>query len=93
MHPDLSVYMGHSRPRRTAHIHPYRNNPKIAPYFSCIRENIPWECVCWGLSVNGDLILRDDGLQNIAYVMLILAPHIPETKLSGSRPPFDSNDC
>ena len=40
-----------------------------------------------------DLILGDDALLYIAYVMLIWAPVIPATRWSCSRPPADSNDC
>ena len=40
-----------------------------------------------------DLILGDDALIYIAYVMLIQAPLIPATRWSRSRPPADSNDC
>ena len=37
-----------------------------------------------------DLILRDDALLYVAYVMLIWAPLIPATRWSCRRPPADS---
>ena len=40
-----------------------------------------------------DIILGDDALLYIVYVMLILATAIPTTRWSYSRPPADSNDC
>ena len=40
-----------------------------------------------------DLILGDDALLYIAYVMLIWVPLTPATRWSCSRPPADSNDC
>ena len=39
-----------------------------------------------------DLILGDDALLYIAYVMLIWAPLTPATRWSRSQPPADSND-
>ena len=39
-----------------------------------------------------DLILRDDALLYIAYVMLIWVPLIPATRWNCNRPPADSND-
>ena len=40
-----------------------------------------------------DLILRDDALIYIVYMMLIRAPLIPVTRWSCSQTPADSNDC
>ena len=39
------------------------------------------------------LIFREDALQYIAYVILIWAPLIPDTRWSCHRPPADINDC
>ena len=46
---------------------------------------------CWLSS--RELILGEDALQYIAYVMRIYTPLIPATRWSCSRPPSDSNDC
>ena len=40
-----------------------------------------------------DLILGDDALPYIAYVMLIWAPLIAATRWSCRRPPADRIDC